>query len=150
MRSRLEVSLAARPTRRGASHLRKTEVAQHPTYVSLFAYSPLYLPFPREDFEPVSGTALSRNTGNLYVPITHLIAKEEGVPISLSHPRRAASAVEEVVRGQADVGVDGINDGEMSKPSYATCFKDTARRLSMPHYFLVSLQSGLSSTEAAR
>jgi hypothetical protein len=54
------------------------------------------------------------------------------------------------VRGQADAGVDGINDGEMSKPSYATWIKDTARRLSMPHYFLVSLQSGLSSTEAAR
>jgi hypothetical protein len=49
--------------------------------------------------------------------------------------QRVASAVEEVVREQADAGVDVINDDEMSKPSYATCIKDTAQRLSVPHYF---------------
>ena len=34
------------------------------------------------------------------------------------------SAVEEVVRKQAESGVDIVNDGEMSKPSYATYIKD--------------------------
>ena len=34
------------------------------------------------------------------------------------------SAVAEVVKKQADAGVDLINDGEMSKPSYATYIKD--------------------------
>jgi 5-methyltetrahydropteroyltriglutamate--homocysteine methyltransferase len=53
--------------------------------------------------------------------------------------RRPAPAVEEVVREQADAGVDVINGGEMSKPSYATCINDTARRLSVPHYFVGSL-----------
>jgi 5-methyltetrahydropteroyltriglutamate--homocysteine methyltransferase len=35
-----------------------------------------------------------------------------------------AAAVEEVVRKQTDAGVDVVNDGEMSKPSYATYIKD--------------------------
>ena len=34
------------------------------------------------------------------------------------------AAVAEVVKKQADAGVDLINDGEMSKPSYATYVKD--------------------------
>src|SRR5207248_11324488 len=38
--------------------------------------------------------------------------------------RRVASAVEEIVRKQADAGVDIVDDGEMSKPSYATYIKD--------------------------
>ena len=37
---------------------------------------------------------------------------------------RVATAVDEVVRKQAAAGVDIINDGEMSKPSYATYIKD--------------------------
>jgi 5-methyltetrahydropteroyltriglutamate--homocysteine methyltransferase len=37
---------------------------------------------------------------------------------------RIAAAVEEVVRKQADAGIDIVNDGEMSKPSYATYIKD--------------------------
>jgi 5-methyltetrahydropteroyltriglutamate--homocysteine methyltransferase len=37
---------------------------------------------------------------------------------------RVREAVAEVVRKQADAGVDLINDGEMSKPSYATYIKD--------------------------
>ncbi len=43
--------------------------------------------------------------------------------------------MEEVVREQADAGVDVINDSEMSKSSYATYIKDTAQRLSAPHYY---------------
>ena len=37
---------------------------------------------------------------------------------------RVKAAVAEVVKKQADAGVDLINDGEMSKPSYATYIKD--------------------------
>jgi len=59
--------------------------------------------------------------------------------LSLSHAQRVASAVEEVVHEQAVTGVNVINDGEMSKPSYATCIKDTAQSLSAPPYYLGSL-----------
>ena len=34
------------------------------------------------------------------------------------------AAVAEVVRKQADAGIDVVNDGEVSKPSYATYVKD--------------------------
>ena len=34
------------------------------------------------------------------------------------------AAVAEVVKKQADAGIDLVNDGEMSKPSYATYIKD--------------------------
>jgi 5-methyltetrahydropteroyltriglutamate--homocysteine methyltransferase len=37
---------------------------------------------------------------------------------------RIASAVTETVAKQLDAGIDIINDGEMSKPSYATYIKD--------------------------
>ena len=54
-----------------------------------------------------------------------MYAKEEGVPVDAAAlAERVASAVEEVVRKQAQAGVDVINDGEMSKPSYATYIKD--------------------------
>jgi 5-methyltetrahydropteroyltriglutamate--homocysteine methyltransferase len=58
-------------------------------------------------------------------------------PVTLA--QHGASEVEEVVREQADAGMDGINDSEMSKPSYATCINDAAQRLSAPHYFVGSL-----------
>jgi 5-methyltetrahydropteroyltriglutamate--homocysteine methyltransferase len=71
---------------------------------------------------------LTTHTGSLPRPedlIRSMYAKEEGVPVdpsALAH--RVASAVEEVVRKQAEAGIDVINDGEMSKPSYATYIKD--------------------------
>jgi 5-methyltetrahydropteroyltriglutamate--homocysteine methyltransferase len=43
-------------------------------------------------------------------------------PVALES--RIALAVEEVVRKQVDAGVDVVDDGEMSKPSYATYIKD--------------------------
>jgi hypothetical protein len=55
-------------------------------------------------------------------------------PVTLA--RRPASAVEEVVREQADAGVDVINGGEMSKSSYATCIKDTAQKAFSAALFL--------------
>jgi len=104
-----------------------------------------------QDFEPATGTPLRLQHGNLYIPVTHLIAKEGCVPIEpVTLAQRAASRVEEVVREQEDAGVDVINDGEMSKPCQATCINDTALRLAAPHYFPGPLESGLSSKDAAR
>src|SRR6202171_2133899 len=57
--------------------------------------------------------------------IRMMYAGEEGVPVDpAALSERVASAVEEVVRKQAEAGVDIVNDGEMSKPSYATYIKD--------------------------
>jgi 5-methyltetrahydropteroyltriglutamate--homocysteine methyltransferase len=71
---------------------------------------------------------LTTHTGSLPRPedlIRAMYAKEEGVPVDpAALGARVASAVEEVVRKQAEAGVDVINDGEMSKPSYATYIKD--------------------------
>ena len=71
---------------------------------------------------------LTTHTGSLPRPddlIRMMYAKEEGVPVDApALAQRVAVAVEEVVRKQADAGVDVVNDGEMSKPSYATYIKD--------------------------
>jgi 5-methyltetrahydropteroyltriglutamate--homocysteine methyltransferase len=54
-----------------------------------------------------------------------MFAKEEGVPVDATALQaRVASAVEEVVRKRVLGGIDVVNDGEMRKPSYATCIKD--------------------------
>ncbi len=71
---------------------------------------------------------LTTHTGSLPRPedlIRMMFAKEEGVPVE-PHAlgARITSAVAEIVRRQRDAGVDVINDGEMSKPSYATYIKD--------------------------
>jgi 5-methyltetrahydropteroyltriglutamate--homocysteine methyltransferase len=71
---------------------------------------------------------LTTHTGSLPRPddlIRAMFAKEEGVPVD--HGALAArirAAVAEVVKKQVDAGVDLVNDGEMSKPSYATYVKD--------------------------
>jgi 5-methyltetrahydropteroyltriglutamate--homocysteine methyltransferase len=71
---------------------------------------------------------LTTHTGSLPRPddlIRAMFAKEEGVPVD--HAALAArinEAVTEVVKKQAESGVDLVNDGEMSKPSYATYIKD--------------------------
>jgi 5-methyltetrahydropteroyltriglutamate--homocysteine methyltransferase len=71
---------------------------------------------------------LTTHTGSLPRPedlIRMMYAKEEGVPVDATAlSQRVAAAVEEVVRKQAAAGVDVVNDGEMSKPSYATYIKD--------------------------
>jgi 5-methyltetrahydropteroyltriglutamate--homocysteine methyltransferase len=71
---------------------------------------------------------LTTHTGSLPRPddlVRMMYAKEEGVPVAPDAlERRIAAAVEEVVRKQAQAGVDIVNDGEMSKPSYATYIKD--------------------------
>jgi len=71
---------------------------------------------------------LTTHTGSLPRPddlIRMMYAKEEGVPVDpQSLAARVRAAVAEIVRKQADAGVDLINDGELSKPSYATYIKD--------------------------
>src|SRR5438552_13868979 len=74
---------------------------------------------------------LTTHTGSLPRPddLTRtMFAKEEGVPVdSGALAARIRSAVAEVVHKQVEVGVDVINDGEYSKPSYATYVKDRLR-----------------------
>jgi 5-methyltetrahydropteroyltriglutamate--homocysteine methyltransferase len=71
---------------------------------------------------------LTTHTGSLPRPpdlIKAMFAKEEGVPVDPEAlAARVAAAVEEVVAKQAQAGIDVIDDGEMSKPSYATYIKD--------------------------
>jgi 5-methyltetrahydropteroyltriglutamate--homocysteine methyltransferase len=71
---------------------------------------------------------LTTHTGSLPRPddlIRTMFAKEEGVPVDpaslASHVR---AAVVDVVGRQVKAGIDVVNDGEMSKPSYATYVKD--------------------------
>ncbi|MBM3599983.1 MAG: cobalamin-independent methionine synthase II family protein [Alphaproteobacteria bacterium] len=71
---------------------------------------------------------LTTHTGSLPRPddlIRMMYAKEEGIPVDgTALGARVRSAVAEVVKKQTDAGVDLVNDGEMSKPSYATYIKD--------------------------
>src|SRR6266508_6277911 len=71
---------------------------------------------------------LTTHTGSLPRPadlIRMMFAKEEGVPVDpAALGARIRSAVAEVVGKQAQAGVDVVNDGEMSKPGYATYVKD--------------------------
>ena len=54
-----------------------------------------------------------------------MFAREEGVPVDRAAlAARIRAGVEEIVRKQAEVGLDIVNDGELSKPSYATYIKD--------------------------
>ncbi len=71
---------------------------------------------------------LTTHTGSLPRPddlIRMMYAKEEGVPVDAAAlADRVAMAVAEAVRKQVGSGIDVVNDGEMSKPSYATYIKD--------------------------
>ena len=71
---------------------------------------------------------LTTHAGSLPRPedlIQIMFAKEEGIPVDMDALRaRTRTAVAEVVGKQLDAGIDIVNDGEMSKPSYATYIKD--------------------------
>jgi 5-methyltetrahydropteroyltriglutamate--homocysteine methyltransferase len=71
---------------------------------------------------------LNTHTGSLPRPsdLAELIlTREQGQPIDeAAFKQRAREAVHEVVARQAEIGLDVINDGEMSKPSYSTYVKD--------------------------
>jgi 5-methyltetrahydropteroyltriglutamate--homocysteine methyltransferase len=71
---------------------------------------------------------LTTHTGSLPRPddlIRTMFAREEGVPVDRDAlAGRIRAAVAETVRKQVDAGLAIVNDGEMSKPSYATYVKD--------------------------
>jgi 5-methyltetrahydropteroyltriglutamate--homocysteine methyltransferase len=71
---------------------------------------------------------LTTHTGSLPRPddlVRMMYAKEGGVPVERrALAARVRAAVAEVVERQVAAGIDLINDGEMSKPSYATYIKD--------------------------
>lgn len=71
---------------------------------------------------------LTTHTGSLPRPddLTRVMfAKEEGVPIDQQAlSARISSAVRDIVGKQLDAGIDIVNDGELSKPSYTTYIKD--------------------------
>jgi 5-methyltetrahydropteroyltriglutamate--homocysteine methyltransferase len=71
---------------------------------------------------------LTTHTGSLPRPddlVRMMYAREEGVPVDApALASRIRSAVAEVVGKQREAGIDIVNDGEMSKPSYATYVKD--------------------------
>ena len=71
---------------------------------------------------------LTTHTGSLPRPddlVRMMFAKEEGVPVDpAALGERIAAAVAEVVGKQVAAGIDIVNDGELSKPSYATYIKD--------------------------
>ena len=71
---------------------------------------------------------LTTHTGSLPRPedlIRIMFAKEEGIPVEPGAlAARIRAAVAEIVQRQTAAGIDIVNDGEMSKPSYATYIKD--------------------------
>ncbi|HWD57538.1 MAG TPA: cobalamin-independent methionine synthase II family protein [Stellaceae bacterium] len=71
---------------------------------------------------------LTTHTGSLPRPddlVRVMFAKEEGIAIDgAALAARIAGAVADIVEQQAAAGIDIVNDGEMSKPSYATYVKD--------------------------
>jgi len=75
-----------------------------------------------------TGRFLTTHTGSLPRPddlVRMMYAKEGGVPVERpALAARVRAAVAEVVEKQVAAGIDLVNDGEMSKPSYATYIKD--------------------------
>src|SRR5262249_54435811 len=71
---------------------------------------------------------LTTHTGSLTPPddlIRTMFARVESVPVDAAAlAARIRSAVLDVVGRQAAAGIDVVDDGEMSKPSYATYIKD--------------------------
>ena len=71
---------------------------------------------------------LTTHTGSLPRPddLTRIMwAKADGVPVDeAALGARVEAAVQEIVQKQLAAGLSIINDGEMSKPSYATYVKD--------------------------
>jgi 5-methyltetrahydropteroyltriglutamate--homocysteine methyltransferase len=74
------------------------------------------------------GRILSTHTGSLPRPddlVRMMWAVGDGIPVDpVALAARVESAVHEVVERQVSAGVSIVNDGEMSKPSYATYVKD--------------------------
>ncbi len=78
--------------------------------------------------KPNSERFHTTHSGSLPRPedlVRMMYAKENGVPVEpVALAARIQDAVREIVRRQAKAGIDHSNDGELSKPSYATYIKD--------------------------
>lgn len=103
----------------------------------------------------VSRVIPSSHTGSLPRPddlIRLMFAVNDGIPVD----REALDAeivrsIDSVVKRQVEAGVTVINDGEMSKPSYATYVKDRLSGFngqSVQNYFFEDLQDFPRSAEA--
>ena len=93
-----------------------------------------------------AGRILTTHTGSLPRPddlIRMMWAKGDGIPIdAVALSDRIAAAVRQVVDRQVEAGVSIVNDGEMSKPSYATYVKDRLHGFggeSVQDYFFADL-----------
>jgi 5-methyltetrahydropteroyltriglutamate--homocysteine methyltransferase len=93
-----------------------------------------------------AGRFLTTHTGSLPRPddlIQMMWAKGDGIPVDAAAlSDRIASAVQEIVDRQVAAGVSIVNDGEMSKPSYATYVKDRLHGFggdSVQDYFFADL-----------
>ncbi len=97
---------------------------------------------------------LTTHTGSLPRPedlIRIMWAKGDGIPVD-EHAlaERVASAVQEMVDRQAAAGISIVNDGEMSKPSYATYVKDRLHGFggeTVQNYFFADLVDYPKSAE---
>ena len=71
---------------------------------------------------------LTNHPGSLPRPadlVRMMFEREEGVPVDREAlAARIRAGVDDVVRKQIEAGLDVVNDGELSKPSYATYIKD--------------------------
>jgi 5-methyltetrahydropteroyltriglutamate--homocysteine methyltransferase len=97
---------------------------------------------------------LTTHTGSLPRPddlIKMTWAQADGVPVDAgAFAARVESAVREVVQKQRAAGVSVINDGEMSKPSYATYVKDRLEGFggsSIENYYFADLAAYPKSLE---
>jgi 5-methyltetrahydropteroyltriglutamate--homocysteine methyltransferase len=103
---------------------------------------------------PVTDRILTTHTGSLPRPddlIQLMWAKADGTPVDEEVlASRIAQAVQEVVDRQVDAGVAIVNDGEMSKPSYATYVQDRLHGFggeSIQDYFFADLTDYPRSAE---
>ena len=97
---------------------------------------------------------LTTHTGSLPRPedlIQIMWAKGDGIPVDQAAlDERVAAAVDEIVEKQVAAGVSIVNDGEMSKPSYATYVKDRLHGFggdSIQNYFFADLADYPKSAE---
>jgi 5-methyltetrahydropteroyltriglutamate--homocysteine methyltransferase len=97
---------------------------------------------------------LTTHTGSLPRPddlIQMMWAKADGVPVDeVALARRVGRAVQEAVDRQREAGITIVNDGEMSKPSYATYVKARLRGFggeSTQQYFFADLADFPRSAE---
>jgi 5-methyltetrahydropteroyltriglutamate--homocysteine methyltransferase len=75
-----------------------------------------------------AGRFLTTHVGSLPRPaelIEIMFAREDGLPLQPEAVEaHITAAVRDIVARQVEAGIDIVNDGEMSKPSYATYIKD--------------------------